>query len=560
MGVLTGVAAIALIFYLTPLLRLISRPLRALLVTKKSPSSIRFFSLGVAIGRIEYLLGPLRDRLLSLALLGIAVYLWITEHPLSRETLLASSLIVAFNLLAILSIRYRDGVRLKLAELARCHSTVHPEDFFKLYYAMLSPWPPPFPYQGLREVSYNLADYRSGKAPQRSAWPLVETALATNTLARMAIMAFDRVGPEYGRDAFDGLARLWGSRIAQIFKARLQTTGTETLAPLEGKTLLLFNHKSFLDFGLNFFALGAIRTAQGRHLRPRFIAAKDHFIDNPFFYSWIGLGKVIENAGMIFINRQKGKGWAAMQEAAEKLVNSDVEIAVYPQGTRAYFMQSPSGERLDAGYYTTFSKKTWNQPLGHLKPGTAHLILDTLIQLHERGQNHLNILVVGIDGSAVAGPKGSFKIQTEAEITFRVAPVWKLSSALAEGVKRPLAEAQTSEEKLYLQRLQEIQEGINRQLLQATAWHALLLQRLQTELDKLGVARQETEEFLAMLRQAEAQSEAAPFILIDRIFSLRPELWERFFRLLLSLKAVPLKEGSWNALLQEVSDRLTQRG
>jgi len=560
MGVLAWVAAIALIFYLTPFLRLLSRPLRALLRPRKAPERFRFHPWSVKIGRIEYLLGPLRDRLLSVVLLAITIYLWITERPLSRETLLASSLIVAYNLLAILTIRYRDGIRLKLAELARCHSTVHPEDFFNVFYVMLSPLPPPFPYEGLREVTYNLADYRSGKPAQRSSWPLLEASLSTNTLARMAIMAFERVGPEYGRDAFDGLARLWGSRIAQIFKARLQSLGTKQIAPLQGKTLLLFNHKSYLDFGLNFFALGSLRTSDGRHLRPRFIAAKDHFIDNPFLYSWIGLGKVIENAGMIFINRQKGKGWAAMEEAAEKLATRDVEIAVYPQGTRAYFLQSPSGERLDAGYYTTFSKKTWSLPLGHLKPGTAHLILDTLIQLRERSEHHLNILVVGIEGTAVAGPKGSFKIQTEAEINFRVAPVWKVPVSLAEGVQRPAAEPETPEQRLYLQRIDEIQSGINQHLLDALNWHAALIQRLQTELDKMGVARQETQEFLGHLGEAEAIGQAVPFILIDRIFSLKPELWERFFRLLLSLKTVPSGEGSWTALLQEVSDRLTTRG
>lgn len=559
MDALSWVAALALIFYLTPFLRLLSRPLRALLAPQRPRAQVPFPRFLVILGRLEYLLGPFRDRLLSVILLAIVIYLWIYQRPLSRENLLASSLIVSYNLLAILTIRYRDGIRLKLAEVARCHSTVHPEDFFNLFYVMLSPWPPPFPQRGLREVEYNLADYRTGAPPLRSRWPLLEASISTNTLARMAIMAFERVGPQYGRDAFDGLARLWGSRIAQVFKARLTTVGAEQIPPLEGKTLLLFNHKSYLDFGLNFFALGGIHTASGRHLRPRFIAAKDHFIDNPILYSWIGLGKVIENAGMIFINRKKGQGWAAMEEAAGKLVNSDVEIAVYPQGTRATSMQSSLGERWDAGYYTTFSKKTWDKPLGHLKPGTAHLILDTLIQLRERGEKQLNVLVVGIDGTAVAGPKGSFEIETEAEIVFKVAPPWVIPASLAEGVKRPSAEAEAPEEKLYLQRLEEIQEGVNRQLLNALDWHRLLLERLQRELEKIGVNSQECGELTRGFRDAEARGEAVPFLLVDRIFSLRPDLWERFLRLLLSLRVTPAGDRSWIALLQEVSDRLTSR-
>src|SRR5262249_41002373 len=156
----------------------------------------------------------------------------------SQETLLAASLIGFYNLLAILTIRYRDGIRLKLAEIARCHSNTHPQDFFHLYYASLGFWPPTFPISGLRQIDFRDTDYRSGKPPMFSRRPMVESALATSTLARMAILAFKRVGPEYGRDAFDGLARLWGSRIAQIFKAHLQIHGAQDIPPIEGKTLL----------------------------------------------------------------------------------------------------------------------------------------------------------------------------------------------------------------------------------------------------------------------------------------------------------------------------------
>ncbi|HEX5034858.1 MAG TPA: lysophospholipid acyltransferase family protein [bacterium] len=560
MGLLSWIALISLFFYLTPFLRLLGRPLRAVLAPKKKSIPVSFNSFLIKIGRWEYLLGPFRDRLLSVLLLSIVVWRWLKESPLSQETLLASSLIVFYNLLAIITIRYRDGVRLKLAEIARVHSNTHPEDFFNLYYLSLSPWPPTFPVEGLREIDFQNADYRSGKPPIHSRWPIVESALATSTLARMAIMAFKRVGPEYGRDAFDGLARLWGSRVAQIFRCHLKIDGARDIPPIEGKSLLLFNHKSYLDFALNFFALGSIHKSDGRHLRPRFIAAKDHFIDNPFIYSWIGLGKVIENAGMIFINREKGKGWAAMQQAADILVSRDVEIAVYPQGTRAYFMRSPTGERLDAGYYTTFTKKTWDEPLGHLKPGTANLILDTLIALRQRGERKLNILVTGIVGSAVAGPKGSFKAQTEAEVRFKILPVWELPTELAAGLKSPGGnEASTPEEKRYLEQLTRMQVEINAKLLAATDWHQYLLNRLPVELKHLEFPEAEIEAVSKRLVQAEAEGEVRPFILLDRIFSLEPSLWDRFLRLFVPLLQRNFGDPSWKALLQEVSERLRTR-
>jgi 1-acyl-sn-glycerol-3-phosphate acyltransferase len=321
-----------------------------------------------------------------------------------------------------------------------------------------------------------------------------------------------------------------------------------------------------LDFALNFFALGMIRKADlsspgaTRHLRPRFIAAKDHLIDNPLIYSWISLGKVIENAGMIFIDRKKGKGWAAMEEAAKKLVTSDVEIAVYPQGTRAYFMQSASGERIDAGYYTTFTKKNWDQPLGHLKSGTSYLILDTLIELQKRGEEKFNVLVSGIVGSAIAGPKGSFKIQTQTEIEFRLAPLWVLSTHLAKGIRRPAgAQPEGPEEELYLKRQEEIQQGINQHLLQALNWHELLIERMERELEKLDLPEQEIAAAVAWLKMSNAEGQALPFILIDRILALKPELWKRFFRLFLSLIGERPEGASWTALLQEVSERLKTR-
>jgi 1-acyl-sn-glycerol-3-phosphate acyltransferase len=413
-------------------------------------------------------------------------------------------------------------------------------------------------------VDYREVDYRTGASPIRTLWPVVEASVTTSTLARMAIMAFKRVGPEYGRDAFDGLARLWGSRVAQLFKAQLRTVGSEQMPLLTAKTILVFNHLSYLDFALNFFALGSIRAALPgggkRHLRPRFIAAKDHFIDNPFIYSWINLGKVIENAGMIFVNRSKGKGWTAMEQAARKLCENDVEIALYPQGTRAYLMKTPAGERLDGGYYTTFTRKTWNESLGHLKPGVAYLILDSLMQLKQKGEKELHVIISGIRGTGTAGGKGSFFVQTEAQIEFRVAPLWTLSTDWVEGVRRPQdADDPDPSARLYLKKVEEILSGLNQRMAETLRWHAYLRERMRSECKALNIPEVQIETMDRLLETADLSGHALPFILIDRIFSLKPELWNRFIRLFYSLKDEPLSGNAWTALLQEVSERLLSR-
>jgi 1-acyl-sn-glycerol-3-phosphate acyltransferase len=295
-----------------------------------------------------------------------------------------------------------------------------------------------------------------------------------------------------------------------------------------------------------------------RHLRPRFIAAKDHFIDNPFVYSWVGLGKVIENAGMIFINRrQKGKGWLAMAEAAEKLVNSNVEIAVYPQGTRAYPLYSSTGERLDAGFYTTFTPKTWEDPLGHLKPGTAFLILDTLLQLKNRGEPHLNVLITSIMGAGIALRKGNWLVQSETDIEYRVAPLWQIPTTIAEGTARPQTlEPQTPEEELFFKKVQEIQQGINDRMVGAMDWHRQLKERALAEMKNLDFPGEEMERLTGFLQEANRRNDPRPYILLDRIFSLKPEMWSRFLKLYLSLKDPQPQGPAWGALLQEVSEKL----
>ncbi|MBI2981411.1 MAG: 1-acyl-sn-glycerol-3-phosphate acyltransferase, partial [Deltaproteobacteria bacterium] len=90
---------------------------------------------------------------------------------------------------------------------------------------------------------------------------------------------------------------------------------------MEGKIILVFNHKSQLDFVFNFFALSATSLAKGRSLRPRFLAAKDHFIDNKLIHSGLGIGRTIQEVGMVFVDR-KGKGRHAIDEAVTTLLKN----------------------------------------------------------------------------------------------------------------------------------------------------------------------------------------------------------------------------------------------
>ena len=96
---------------------------------------------------------------------------------------------------------------------------------------------------------------------------------------------------------------------------------------------LAFNHESIIDFCL-LFATGARKTGDGRYLAPRFIAAKDHFKDNPILYSILGIGRAMERSGMIFVDRKTpGAGSKIIEESSQVIKELGVDVAIFPQGT-----------------------------------------------------------------------------------------------------------------------------------------------------------------------------------------------------------------------------------
>jgi 1-acyl-sn-glycerol-3-phosphate acyltransferase len=502
------------------------------------------------LGRIEYLLSPLRDTIVAF---GMAVFSIYHFFRIGYEPFLV--LLIALSILSLINRLHRRKFRLQLCRSILKWDNVEPKTFFRIYYRCLGSFFPQVP-EAVAKVPFSDADYRRGRSPRRTIRPLIIGGLKTATLAKLAILAMQKLEKD-GVDAFDAFARLWGATFLTCAYLRLKTEGVEKLPPLQGKTLLVFNHKSYLDFALNFFALGEIRN-KGRHLRPRFIAAKDHFIDNPLIYSWLGVGKCIEKAGMIFINRRKGKGWLAMKEAAERLAESDVEVAVYPQGTRAWGLKDESGRRIDAGYYTTLSKKTLEDPKGHLKKGTAQLILDTAMRLREKGEPPLKILFIGIDGTATVGPKGSFKIQTESEVFFRIGALWKVELAKELPFENPQGSAPSNEaQENYLDELEALHAQLDREMEKSIGRHRTLTERAGSDPRIPKGAASALRQFL---QRADATENILPFKVLDRIYALPPARWknhlEHFTHLALERTD---NAGAWDTFNREVSLELIQK-
>jgi len=534
---------IILLIYLPLLLKGVFFLTRFEKISKKIPE---------ILGRFEYVIAPWRDTVFVLLLFTLTIHHFF-KGPFSAHFII----FLLFCALSFCNILYRRKFRLMICHWVLRFDSLEPHAFFHLYYRSLGSFLNQLPLQ-MPSVDYSYIDYRRGKTSRQNFFPLFQGAFDTATLAKLAILAMKKLPADEGLDAFDAFARIWGARFVAQAHLRLKTVSANPLPTFNGKVLLVFNHKSYLDFALNFFALGNLHN-QGRHLRPRFIAAKDHFIDNPLVYSWLGLGKCIEKAGMIFINRQKGKGWLAMKQAAHQLASKELEVAIYPQGTRAWGLQSEQGSRMDAGYYTTFHPKNPEEIRGHLKNGTAQLILDTALELKKEKKTPLNVLFIGIDGTATVAPKGSFKIQTETDITFHIGTCWKVELAQEILFLNPEGEAPSCEaHENYLAELQVIHEKVDREMSKSIRHHTLLLERILED-PRIPQDKESLKRLQDYLQRADATENILPFVVLDRLYALPSPFWEKHLKHFAQLTWQDADKSMWEAFNLKVSKELLEK-
>ncbi len=485
-------------------------------------------------GKIEYAFGHLRDYTLGLYMMAAFVF-DLTLMVFGDTETRAGQFPPLFyhGLFALLSLwTYRRHVTtgLQMTEFMRVNPHVHPQEFFDHYYRRLGPLTIPVPSKAARLVSPLDISYLSGGKPKQGLGPLLHGAYDTAIFARSAFKAMETIGREYGREVFDVMASLWGSRMLQLFRSRLTVEGVEKFHGLAGKVVLVFNHKSHLDFVFNFFALSTTHLANGRGIRPRYMAAKDHFVDNKVVYSGLGVGKLIEANDMVFVDR-KGKGKDAVLDACRKLADKEIEIAMYPQGTRALWNSGTRGERMDAGYYTTGTAKSLLQDRGHLKKGCAFLAIDTAMALKDRG-TPVHLVFIGIDGTATLVPKGSFKVQTEGTVKFTVSDVFTVNPSDVEDLEKPAEGLPPNEaQKKYLALVQRIQSEIDRGLTGALRLHEKLKSRFLDDVKRLHlVPREQILMVNHRLGQADREGTSMAFVILDRIYALPPDEQTAFLK------------------------------
>ncbi len=555
-------------FYLVPLLRCLNILVRGVLFLKPQivtahthrHASIfrRFFgAVFLTVARYEYVIHPLRHYLVTLPfrlLVATTLSLYIFgDFNLSLPTALFGALLV---ILDITTVFHKDTTDLKAAQLLIVFREIHPTDFFnryKLEFAfggidMLD-------LSGLTAVNPMLVDFTVDNRATLKLLPLFKGIVDTAYITHFCLKVHEVLGSDAVCNMVDSAGSLWGKRVLQLARGKMVVKGVENLHNKHGKFLLIFNHKSMFDFILTFLAVSEIQVA-GRLLRPRFILAKDHFRDNKIVYSVMGLGKLCEAMGMVFISRrERGKSFEELKRAAKFIVEKEVDIAIYPQGTRAEASDDRSGKRRDAGFYTTIGKKPSAETLAHLKKGTGYLVYDTLCELNTSGLNEpLNLVFVGIKGAGATLPKGSLKVQTENTIEFIIDAPLTLSGDVVLSIQNE-TDAAVQAEKMR-EFATDINTVISERLAAILGIHQTLATRYLTELkgqfrydnDKIALVQES-------LRKLSKDSSVV-FQILDRIYALPVAEWNGFLSALSQLLLDRPSPERLGALLTEVSESL----
>lgn len=523
-------------------------------------SYINLDVLNLIAGKIEYAFGHLRDYTIGVYMMAAFVFditLMIFGETQTRgEQFPALFYHGFFALLSLWTYRRHVSTGLMMTEFMRVNPHVHPQEFFEHYYHRLGPSNIPVPTKAKRVVNPTNISYLTGKKPKQSYWLLLKGMYDTAIFARSAYKTLDTIGDEYGREVFDVMASLWGSRMLQIFRTKLVVEGVEKFHALSGKVILVFNHKSHLDFVFNFFALSTTHLSNGRSIRPRYMAAKDHFVDNKLVYNGLGIGKLIENVDMIFVDR-KGKGKDAILDACQKLGEKEIEIAMYPQGTRALWNSGASGERLDAGFYTTGTANSLKKDFGHLKKGCAFLAIDTALSLRDQSMP-LHLVFIGIDGTGTMVPKGAIKVQTETTVRFTVGDIFTLHPEDIDGLQKPAEISPLNEAQIkYTDLVEKIQGEINHGLVKALHLHEKLRVRFLEDIRKENlVPKENTLKLNHRLIQAEKEEEKLPFMILDRIYALSHQEQKPFLKEIAGCLA---ENQELETLNERIIDQLFQR-
>lgn len=545
--------------YLIPLARLIGYPLEY---------GGRFFMpINKCFGQWEHAVMRPRDTILTVYLSGAII--WHAFVPASEmsEWMHAMAALVAAMLIAASALQasFRRRGHAALIEFVRQNPNVHPQEFFDHLLCCSGIIRHVMPKKPFRTVDPFDMDFTGGKDGFIKKRKLFCGAWSTFWLGRLMVLAAKlHRRTKLGRIAA-ALALVWAARVAQLARARVTVEGTDRILPGNAANIFLFNHMSFIDFALATVALAAV-PAESENKRdklniPLFLLAKDHFLDNPFYYRILGIGMAAEALGMIFVDRRRSgendRARDVAKESTRKLLSYGGGLAIYPQGSRGAPCIDREGKRLDSAYYTVGPRERIKRDGAHLKKGAAFIATEAALKLAESSpEEEVRLVPVAIFGTGIACPKGSSRILSNIHIRLRFGETISLSPAHMSGMSSPEGARPTGpEEEAYFDFVQKLHARIDVSLKTAAHVHAHLERRFFEDVRDMLDALQHEE--IAVAIKPWRGEDYLFHAILDAIYACPPTKWRMLHGELIHLLLNFASRSDLLAFKARVADEIT---
>ncbi|PIR20879.1 MAG: hypothetical protein COV45_04815 [Deltaproteobacteria bacterium CG11_big_fil_rev_8_21_14_0_20_47_16] len=378
---------------------------------------------------------------------------------------------------------------------------IHPKVFFKYWRRRYQPWPFNFPIA--ERLQLPVLDFRKGEPsvpPKQSILPLLRGLWSTWIIARSGLYAGKKWGNEYLHNIANAMMILWCTRMCEVVQLRLEVQDLQHLDSIEDPLLVICNHKSIFDFVAGPLALGLAHLSKRGPVKLRFMAAKDHFVDNFFVYRILKIGLAMQAIGMIFVDRKGKNRKASVDEAVDQMLSSGVDVVIFPQGTRAWPQLDAMGNRWDAGYFAAGKKDRMAVLGGHLKKGAAHLGMQVATR------NPVCVLPVAVFGTATVYHKYSLKVQLNETISVRIGEPIRIASA-------------PSDEAAYGAAVKELHQRMDTSMMRVSGIIPRLEQRLLADTRRI-LRSGEFEDFVQTVQSHRNKEDALFFSVADQIYSL----------------------------------------
>lgn len=508
------------VLYVVPLLRLVSFPI--------SLGHPLFMFFNKRLGLFEHAVSWFRDTVIVAYLFLFG--LW--QLSFGVDTAHRGKIIAGVSALALVALSaanriWKRNARRRLIDFIRRYPLIHPKEFFDHLLCSSGGIRHALPRQPHRLIDPRHLDFRSKGNRWLPFGNIVSGIWSTMWCAKLSLLALNWKGREFLREVASALSVIWGTRMAQSARAEVIVENAERLNELHGFNIYIFNHGSFLDFAMAPVAMAARNfpsppAGEGRgegNCLPRFLVAKDHFLDNPVFHRILGIGRVAEEMGMVFVERKEKEAAARLvvEEAAVKLVREGIDFAIFPQGTRAVPKIAANGERLDAGYYAVGRPARMKRDGDHIKKGAAHIATCAAIILaEEKIDAGLNVVPIAIKGTSVVAPRGSVRIKSNVTVRLKIGEPIVIYPAEVKGIEDNSGQA-------YMDFVRRLHERIDHELKSVVGVHADLERRFFE--DMRMVAGPFDIEEMAIAMKPWRGDDYLVHAILDCIYACRPNDW-----------------------------------